>query len=140
VSEQALGHGRSGFCLVDLGLLRRHEDVDTLALQALTAEILRDGLLRHPIVVDSSSLVILDGHHRVSALRDLGCRVVPAYLVDYRDPGITVGPWRPELPVTKDDVIRAGVLGRPYPPKTSRHAIEPPLAARPVLLAELMRR
>jgi len=125
------------FRLVRLDALRKHEEVDAAALRSLTAEIRRDGELRCPVIVDGGSLVILDGHHRVSALRDLGCHVVPAYLVDYRDPRISVRPWRPDLPVTKDDVVRAGYLERPFPPKTSRHEFSTPPQARPVPLAEL---
>jgi len=130
------------FCLLELARLRSHEQVDESALRALAAEIQRDGRLLQPVIVDAESLVILDGHHRVSALRDLGCRLVPAYLVDYGDPAITVGSWRAETPpVSKDDVVQAGYLGRPFPPKTSRHCFGPtPPAERPVALEALGRR
>lgn len=126
------------FCLIWARGLLSHEEVDGTTLRALDAEIRRDGVLREPVIVDGRSLVILDGHHRVSVLRGLGCRLVPAYLVDYEDPEITVGAWRPEMmPVTKEDVIRAGRLQRPYPPKTSRHVFAPPPQARPVSLGVL---
>jgi len=39
-------------------------------------------------------MVILDGHHRVSALRLLGCALTPVYLVDYEHPSIKVTRWR----------------------------------------------
>lgn len=130
-----------GVCyrLVDLGRLRCHEQVDPAALAALIAQIIDDGELRQPVVVDSRTLVILDGHHRVRALQYLGCAEVPAYLVDYQDPRITVDCWQPGGgPLTKDEVVRAGSLGRPYPAKTSRHRFGPlALQARPVPLAQL---
>lgn len=125
------------FRIVRLEELRRHEEVDPEALRALRDEISRDGELRCPVIVDDTSRVILDGHHRVSALRDLGCRLVPAYLVDYEDPRIVVGAWRPDLPVTKEDVVRAGSLERLYPPKTSRHLFAETPGTRPVPLSLL---
>lgn len=125
--------------LLELGRLRCHEQVDAATLEALIAEIIDDGALRQPVVVDSQTLVILDGHHRVRALERLGCVHVPAYLVDYRDPRIIVDCWQPgRAPLTKDEVVRAGSHGRPYPPKTSRHRFGPlALHAKPVPLAQL---
>lgn len=126
------------FCLIQAEGLLEHEEVDRARLRALQSEIERDGELREPVIVDGGSLVILDGHHRVCALRSLGCQLVPAYLVDYRDPRIAVTPRRPDLIVTKEDVVRAGRLRQPYPPKTSRHEFDFPPAARPVPLSALV--
>jgi L-serine kinase (ADP) len=128
------------FCLLKLEGLLEHEEIDTAALRALTAEIVRDGMLREPVIVDGGSLVILDGHHRVSALRSLGCDLVPAYLVDYLDPRIVVHPRRPDLRVTKNDVVKAGRMHRPFPPKTSRHEFATQPEARPVSLEALRQR
>jgi len=89
------------------------------------------------VVVDRVSFVILDGHHRVLALQRLGCGLIPAYLVDYSDPGIVVWPRRREIPVSKESVIASGLCGRLYPPKTSRHEWAYPLNERPVPLALL---
>lgn len=125
------------FCFVAAQGLLSHELVDGAALRELEAEIRRDGVLREPVIVDGGSRVILDGHHRVSVLRNMGCRLVPAYLVDYSDPGISVGPWRPDARMTKEDVIMAGRTGRPYPPKTSRHEFPGLPASRPVALGVL---
>jgi hypothetical protein len=125
------------FCLVSTQGLLSHEETDGALLRELEREIRRDGVLREPVVVDGGSLVILDGHHRVSVLRNMGCALVPAYLVDYSDPGISVGPWRPDATVTKEEVILAGRTGRRYPPKTSRHEFPGLPGARPVALGVL---
>ncbi len=125
------------FALIDAAALLSHEQVEDAHLSELVEQIGRDGVLFRPVVVDRHSLVILDGHHRVLALRRLGCALVPAYLVDYFDSGIAVMPRRPEIPVSKDSVIATGLRGRLYPPKTSRHEWEYPLEERPVPLAVL---
>jgi hypothetical protein len=53
----------------------------------------RAGILKSPVIVDRESLVVLDGMHRVEALRNLGCRFMCVCLVDYMSPGIRVDRW-----------------------------------------------
>lgn len=101
--------------------LKPHEMVDPFHLRKLLEEIKRDGFLFFPVMVDRSSLVVLDGHHRVSALISLGCQMIPAYLVDYNDDSIQVSSWRENFEVSKDEVILRGLSGKPFPPKTSKH-------------------
>jgi hypothetical protein len=125
------------FGLLELASLSRHEEVVPEHLAALTAEIERDGELREPVIVDRRTLVILDGHHRVEAMRALGCALVPAYLVDYDDASIAVLPWRAGIVVTKETVVRTGLSGNPYPPKTSRHVLPGGLPPRPTPLGRL---
>ena len=79
--------------LVDIDELRHHEELIPELLEELAAEIERDGYLKHPVIVDEETMVVIDGSHRIEALRALGCRRVPACLVRYRDPRITVGCW-----------------------------------------------
>ena len=109
---------------VDVSKLRGHEEVDPRHLEALRAEIQADGMLKRPIVVDRRTNVILDGEHRFNALKRLGCTRIPLVFVDYDSPSIQVKAWRREEPVTKQDVIEAGVTGKKLPFKTSRHVIQ----------------
>jgi len=51
------------------------------------------GFVKHPIIVDKESMVVLDGVHRVFALKKLGVKRVPACLVYYKNPNIKVGGW-----------------------------------------------
>jgi hypothetical protein len=44
-------------------------------------------------MVDKKSLVVLDGMHRVAALRKIGCHRMPVCLVDYSDPAIGLFGW-----------------------------------------------
>ncbi|MDM7275014.1 MAG: ParB N-terminal domain-containing protein [Thermoprotei archaeon] len=82
-----------------------------------------DGLLKYPILVDSKTMIVLDGHHRVEALKLLGCSLIPAILVDYDDSCVSVSSWRPGVVVTKGMVRASGLSGLPMPPKTSKHRV-----------------
>jgi len=79
--------------IVDINSLFLHEETIPEALEKLTAEIEKDNVVRHPIIVDESSFVVLDGMHRVAALKKLNCKRIPVCLVDYRNPSIMVGAW-----------------------------------------------
>jgi hypothetical protein len=109
--------------LVDLDELREHEGIEPVHLEKLKNQILKDGILKKPIVVDRSTKIILDGHFRFNALKQLGCSKIPVFFVDYSSPRILVEGWRDGEAVTKKDVIRAGLTGKKLPPKTSKHML-----------------
>lgn len=70
-----------------------HEETIPRLLAQLVSDIEHNGEVRNPIIVDSNTSVVLDGMHRVTALREMGCRYLPVCLVDYTSPKITVGCW-----------------------------------------------
>jgi hypothetical protein len=128
------------FAILDIARLKAHERTEEALVRRTAEEIRRDGVLRIPILVEDAHFVILDGHHRYEALRVLGCRRVPVYLVDYDDPRVAVTTW-PEAEldhITKATVVEHGVRGQLFPPKTSRHRVEADLAEVPVPLDELL--
>ncbi len=108
---------------VRLDELREHENFDPAHLEELLAEIKRDGCLKRPIIVDSGTKVILDGHHRYNCMKRLGKTHIPVYFVDYWRPEIEVLPWDNKPPVTKEKVIEAGLTGKKLPSKSSRHMV-----------------
>ena len=73
--------------------LHLHEEVVPELLDELVRTIDSDRCLKHPVIVDDVSHVVLDGMHRVAALKRLGCIRCPVCFVDYRNPAITVGCW-----------------------------------------------
>jgi len=127
------------FEVLEIGRLHGHERVRPALLQELTDQIRKDGYLRRPILVADVDFVILDGHHRVEAVRALGARRIPAYLVDYFSDIVQLGTWPDAVVsvVTKDDVIRRGRTGDLFPPKTSRHTLTIQLEDRPTDLDDL---
>ena len=109
--------------IVELDKLRQHEEVDPNHLKELKKEIELDKILKMAIVVDKNTNVILDGEHRFNALRELGCRKIPVIYVNYNSPDIEVQSWKGNPHLTKKDIIEAGLGGRRFPPKTTKHMI-----------------
>ena len=103
--------------------LREHEEIRPNYLEELKNEILSDGMLKMPIAVDRSTYIILDGHHRLHALKKIGCKKIPVILVDYQSPEIEVIPWREGEKITKEMIIDTALTGKRMRPKTSRHMI-----------------
>jgi hypothetical protein len=103
--------------------LREHEEIRPDYLEELKNEILSDGMLKMPIAVDKSTCIILDGHHRLHALKKIGCKKIPVILVDYQSPEIEVIPWREGEKVTKKMIIDTALTGKRMAPKTSKHMI-----------------
>mmetsp|Transcript_8442 Transcript_8442/g.15927 ORF Transcript_8442/g.15927 Transcript_8442/m.15927 type:complete len:315 (-) Transcript_8442:142-1086(-) len=111
--------------LVDIHWLKAHEDVvSEERVKKLYEATIGWNAYRLPLLVDSKSGAILDGHHRYAVGRVLGLSRLPAILVDYlNDDSISVDVW-PECGVdclTKEDVIQMSLSDGVFPPKTSKH-------------------
>jgi L-serine kinase (ADP) len=131
---------RPAIALVPAEKLLAHEQVVRPRVDDLVRIIRREQVVRLAIVADAASYVVLDGHHRLTALRELGCKRVPALLVDYHRPDIRVGTWRAnEAPPTKEEVLRHAEAGKLFPPKSTRHFFPWKLQEEPVPLADLQR-
>ena len=117
---------RNTLTLVRLSKLKPHEAIEQKRLKRLVERIKRDGCLKAPIVADQVSLVILDGHHRLQALKILGCKKIPVFLVNYRNDNVRVYLRRKELlmRLIKEAVIAKGERGELFPPKTTRHLLQ----------------
>lgn len=109
--------------IISISLLKQHERIIKIHGQKLLRQIKLAGKLKNPIVVDKNSLVILDGHHRFWAIKQLNLSSIPVVLVDYRQKKIRVFSRRKGVKVNKKMIIEAGISGRLLRPKTSRHVI-----------------
>lgn len=79
--------------MVDVDELKPHEEIIDPIVGSLANEVLGQGQLRDPLVVDQEDYVILDGMHRFGSLKLLKCRFIPCCLVDYDSAQIKVGSW-----------------------------------------------
>jgi len=111
------------FKLLKLNELRPHEETIPDYVKKLKAEILNDGVLIKPIIVDVKTKVILDGHHRHKIMQELGKDVIPVWLIDYKSDDVHVTAWESGKNITKQDVLNAGLTGKLLKPKTSRHML-----------------
>jgi len=107
------------------------------------------GAVYKPIIVDAETLTVVDGHHRLAALKLIGARRAPVLLVDYEAIVEAILPARaPPHPRVLAAAAHGDVLGayealaRLRPPEQARtQRIPPPepwmvreLAARRLLL------
>ena len=112
--------------LIDIKKLKSHEETNKKHLQGLIIKIKQDGFLKNPVVVEDINFIILDGHHRVAALKQMGVDKIPAFLVDYKSNKIRVTLRRKEFVINdiKQTVINYCKEGKIFPSKTTHHFIE----------------
>lgn len=109
--------------LVNIKKLKAHEKTDSNHLKEIILKIKNDGFLKNPVVVEDKHFVILDGHHRVAALKKLMIRLIPTYLIPYDTVRVFLRRSLDVKNIKKEVVIR-GLKNKPFPSKTTRHLIK----------------
>jgi hypothetical protein len=89
--------------LVDINQLCLHEEHEPMRLTITSEAIKGDGFLRHPVIatkISDGRYLVLDGVHRIGALRLLGSIRVPVQLVEKQnfsmetwEHSVNVGEW-----------------------------------------------
>ncbi len=92
----------SVIALLEIEKLHDHEQIKPDKLAQLVNEIKHDREVKYPVIVDKYSSVVLDGHHRYFALKELGCKFVPVHVIDYYDPNIKVERWYPIIKTKRE--------------------------------------
>ncbi len=85
---------------------KSHEQTIDEDLQRLTAALGKDPVLRHPIIIDNETGLVLDGTHRLAALARLGCKLIPCATLDYQNSSIVVERWFREISGSSLDHFR----------------------------------
>tara|TARA_X000001036_G_C20649264_1_gene794285 strand:+ start:879 stop:1298 length:420 start_codon:yes stop_codon:yes gene_type:complete len=128
--------------LVPLDWLKPHEEIKTRNRDKLLDMTKRWGGFTKPLLVDSVTGAILDGHHRHSVAIAMKLKRIPVILIDYiSNDEITVDIW-PGCgidSITKDDVIAMSLSDDLYPAKTSKHTIANHMPPIHILIEELER-
>ncbi len=73
--------------------LKPHEETVAEDLKKLVNALKENPVLRHPIIADRRTGIVLDGTHRLAAIKQLECNFIPSALVDYDDAQITIERW-----------------------------------------------
>lgn len=117
---------RNKISFIEINKLKSHEMVCLKRLKQVKDDLLTKGYIKNPVVVDQKNNIVLDGHHRVAALKQLGANKIPAFLVDYQDKKIKVTLRRKEFVFKniKETVISYCLQGKIFPSKTTRHLIK----------------
>jgi hypothetical protein len=89
----SIREGLVKLALEDIRSLKPHERVLPELIKSLEKSLLEDKVVKDPITVDERTLVVLDGMHRVSALRELGYSYIPCSLIDYMLPAVQLRAW-----------------------------------------------
>ncbi|MFN4046343.1 MAG: ParB N-terminal domain-containing protein [Acidilobaceae archaeon] len=78
---------------VDIREFRPHERAIPERVSAILDSLVKSRVLRRPLIVDSKTFTVIDGAHRLEALKRLGAGKAPAILVDYEGDDIIVDRW-----------------------------------------------
>jgi len=100
-----------------------HEHYRPFRAKQLAGEIHKDGKLRRPLLADRKTYVLLDGHHRLAALKRLGCKKARVLLVDYQSKAVRLYPRKKNLSINKRQVVSCALRHRLYPVKSTRHLV-----------------
>ncbi len=110
--------------MVEVNWLKPHEQIKSKARDKLLDMTKRWGGFTKPVLVDSVTGSLLDGHHRLSVAQELGLSKIPAICLDYlSSEDITLELWpNTDLDsITKSMVIQMSESGDLFPPKTTKH-------------------
>ena len=114
--------------IISIDHLKPLEEVFLHHLKNLSEMILKEGIVHTPIIADKKSGIVLDGSHRYIFFLMNGYKEVPVKFVDYSDEHIRVGSRLVhrylvdgKIEISKEEVLRRGINGELFPPRTTRH-------------------
>ena len=114
--------------LVPIEKLQALEMIFPHHLENIVKIIHRDGVMKLPLIVEKDHNIVLDGSHRHVFIAMEGFKYAPVRYIDYNDPHIRVGTHLMHrhiidgpVNISKEEVIRRGLSGDLFPPRTTRH-------------------
>jgi hypothetical protein len=89
----SISEGILKVALENVWSLKLHEQVIAEFLKKLKESIVSEKVVKDPVMVDEKTLVVLDGMHRVVALRELGYSYIPCCLIEYKFSTVQLAAW-----------------------------------------------
>ena len=108
--------------LVEIKLLNPHEKVIEKKKSSLAKFIksYENYYIISSIVCCHKSMLIIDGHHRYTALKELGVKKIPVTLINYSNKDIRT---TDNNSILKEDLIRNAKKNKLYSPKSTKHSV-----------------
>jgi len=108
--------------MIDIDLLNPHEKIIEEKKISLVKFIksYESYYIISSIVCCHETLLVIDGHHRYFALKELGFKKVPVTLIDYRSDSIRTGKMNP---LDKKFIVDVGKSSTLLEPKSTEHAV-----------------
>tara|TARA_B100000965_G_scaffold401299_1_gene424886 strand:+ start:682 stop:1125 length:444 start_codon:yes stop_codon:yes gene_type:complete len=108
--------------LIDINIIKAHEKVINNRKNAFVDYLksLEYEIIISSIIVCNKTNMIVDGHHRYWALKELGYSTIPVTFISYLNKNI-----RPHIDnrISKDFIINSSISGNLLSPKSSRHQV-----------------
>ena len=108
--------------MIDIDLLNPHEKIIEEKKISLVKFIksYESYYIISSIVCCHETLLVIDGHHRYFALKELGFKKVPVTLIDYKSDSIRTGIMNP---LNKKFIVDVGKSSTLLEPKSTEHAV-----------------
>ncbi|MCC6034144.1 MAG: ParB N-terminal domain-containing protein [Desulfurococcaceae archaeon] len=78
--------------IININDLTPHEDIDLVHFRQVLKDLYLNKVVK-PIIIDEKRSIIIDGHHRVKALKTLGVYFIPAFIASYDKHIDRIGSW-----------------------------------------------
>ena len=111
-----------GIDLISIDFLIPHEEVllDKKEILKNNLKYKDQSVIISSIIVCHESFVIIDGHHRYKALKELGVKKIPVTLINYFNKDIRT---TDNNSILKEDLIRNAKKNKLYSPKSTKHSV-----------------
>ncbi|HEX2787703.1 MAG TPA: ParB N-terminal domain-containing protein [Ignavibacteria bacterium] len=81
--------------LLKISDIKLHENTENKRLRNIFQRISHDKFLMNPVIVAKydNDYILIDGANRLSSLQEIGCKLILAQIIDYKDKAIKLLSW-----------------------------------------------
>ncbi len=112
---------------IPVDFLKTHEEIKQKKVLKLFEMTQKWGAQRKPVIIDSATGIILDGHHRYAVALKLSLQKIAVIKVNYIiDEKIKLEIRKQDVShnLSKTDVLNMGLSSENFPAKTTKHVFD----------------